>query len=77
MSDLVNQVINKTRKISDATIVTITHDLNSALRIADRIFVLQNGKFIWNGTPDEIFSAKSNYIQQFLDCANVGKKLEM
>jgi len=36
----------------------ITHDLNSALQIGDKIIVLRDGKITWSGKPDKIFDVK-------------------
>ncbi len=49
------------------TIVFITHDLNEALRIADRIVIMRNGEVIQVGTGEEILdNPKNYYIQRFV-----------
>ncbi len=49
------------------TIVCITHDLNEALRIADRIVIMRNGEVIQVGTGEEILdNPKNYYIQRFV-----------
>ena len=54
--------------------LTITHDLNSALQIGDRIIVLRYGKIIWDGSTFDIFDAKDEYIKDFIKAANVNQK---
>jgi glycine betaine/proline transport system ATP-binding protein len=49
------------------TIVFITHDLNEALRIADRIAIMRNGEVIQVGTGEEILeNPKNRYIERFV-----------
>lgn len=38
------------------TIVFISHDLDEAMRIGDRIAIMQNGEVVQVGTPDEILN---------------------
>ena len=48
------------------TIIFITHDLNEALRIGDRIAIMQNGEVVQIGTPDEILNNPANdYVRTF------------
>ncbi|WP_421239477.1 glycine betaine/L-proline ABC transporter ATP-binding protein ProV [Aeromonas enteropelogenes] len=57
------------------TIVFISHDLDEAMRIGDRIAIMQDGQVIQVGTPDEILSQPTNdYVRAFfrgVDLANV------
>lgn len=71
ISDVVNDVILEARKETNATMITITHDLNSALKIADKIFVLHNGVFEWHGNAKDIFSSHNVYTKQFVKAANI------
>jgi phospholipid/cholesterol/gamma-HCH transport system ATP-binding protein len=71
MSEKINNVILATRRVTNATMITITHDLNSAIKISDRIFVLRQGRFIWQGKTNDIFNAEDCYIQEFVRSANV------
>ena len=72
--DVINNTINKTRQKTGAPMLTITHDLNSALQIGDRIVVLRYGEIIWDGSSFDIFDAKEKYIKDFIRAANVNKK---
>ncbi len=48
------------------TIVFISHDLDEAMRIGDRIAIMQNGEVIQVGTPDEILNNPANeYVKTF------------
>ncbi|MBB3322221.1 MULTISPECIES: glycine betaine/L-proline ABC transporter ATP-binding protein ProV [Atlantibacter] len=48
------------------TIVFISHDLDEAMRIGDRIAIMQNGEVVQIGTPDEILNNPANdYVRTF------------
>ncbi|NYT85589.1 quaternary amine ABC transporter ATP-binding protein [Pollutimonas harenae] len=58
------------------TIVFITHDLDEALRLGNRIAILKDGELIQEGTPEDILLAPANdYVQSFLQDVNRGKVL--
>jgi phospholipid/cholesterol/gamma-HCH transport system ATP-binding protein len=49
------------------TVIVVTHELPSAFRIADRIAMLYQGRFLSVGTKDEIRKSENPRIRQFLD----------
>ena len=54
------------------TIVFISHDLDEAIRIGDRIAIMQNGEISQIGTPEEIISNPANdYIKSFFKGVDV------
>lgn len=54
------------------TIVFISHDLDEAMRIGDRIAIMQNGIVVQVGTPDEILQNPANdYVASFFSGVNV------
>jgi len=53
------------RKLGVASIV-VTHEMQSAFRIADRMVLLYRGKIIASGTPDEIRNSPDPVVQQFI-----------
>jgi len=49
------------------TIVFITHDLDEAVRIGNRIAILKDGRLIQVGTPKEIlYSPADDYVDRFV-----------
>ena len=49
------------------TIVFITHDLNEALKLGNRIAIMRDGEIIQEGSPEEIVSAPSDdYVSEFV-----------
>lgn len=67
MSDVINDLIIKSSKSVGATTITITHDIASARKIADRIALLYQGKIIWQGTVKEMNETDNAYISQFIN----------
>jgi phospholipid/cholesterol/gamma-HCH transport system ATP-binding protein len=48
------------------TSVVVTHEMDSAFRIADRMVLLDQGKFIISGTPDEMRDSTDPLVRQFV-----------
>lgn len=65
-SSVINELIRTHVKNLGATALTITHDMNSARYIADRIAMLYEGKIIWVGPAAEIDQCDNHYVQQFI-----------
>ncbi|MGG1396518.1 glycine betaine/L-proline ABC transporter ATP-binding protein ProV [Bacillus salipaludis] len=58
------------------TIVFITHDLDEALRIGDRIALMKDGSIVQIGTPEEILINPSNdYVERFVEDVDLSKVL--
>jgi phospholipid/cholesterol/gamma-HCH transport system ATP-binding protein len=49
------------------TVVVVTHEMPSAFRIADRIAMLHQGKFVSVGTKDDIGTSQDPHVRHFLD----------
>lgn len=48
------------------TSVVVTHEMDSAFRIAHRMVLLDRGKFVASGTPDEMRNSKDPLVRQFV-----------
>ena len=66
MADVINNLIIATVKEVGATTLSITHDLVSARKIADRIAMLYKGKIIWEGPTAQIDTSGNPYVDQFI-----------
>ncbi|MGY2079707.1 quaternary amine ABC transporter ATP-binding protein [Modestobacter sp. SYSU DS0657] len=56
------------------TIVFITHDLNEAMRLGDRIAVMRDGRIVQIGTPEQILeSPADDYVRSFLADVDRGR----
>ena len=66
MADIINDLIVRTVKQVGATTLSITHDMVSARKIADRIAMLYKGKIIWQGPTAEIDRSGNPFVEQFI-----------
>ncbi|MGF1606184.1 MAG: ABC transporter ATP-binding protein [Rhodothalassiaceae bacterium] len=67
MADVINDLIVERVKELGATTVSITHDMASARKIADRIAMLYQGRIIWHGPTDEIDRSGNPFVDQFIN----------
>ncbi len=72
MADVINELICQMNRQLRVTSVTITHDMKSAYKIADRIAMLYLGKILEVGTPEEIRNSPNPIVQQFITGSAVG-----
>lgn len=72
MADVINDLIIDSVKKLGASALTITHDMASARKIADRIAMLYQGKIIWQGTVAEMDKTDNPYVCQFVNGCSKG-----
>ena len=72
MADVINDLIIDLKRKLNVTSLTITHDMASAYKIADRIAMLYKGKIIEVGTPEEIKNSANPIVRQFITGSAVG-----
>jgi phospholipid/cholesterol/gamma-HCH transport system ATP-binding protein len=70
-SRLVDELILETRDRFGVTSVVISHDMTSALKIADHILLLSNGTIVGQGSPSELVGGKSEMANQFLASSGI------
>ncbi|HXO00931.1 MAG TPA: ABC transporter ATP-binding protein [Stellaceae bacterium] len=66
MADVINDLIIKCVREVGATAVSITHDMVSARKIADRVAMLHKGKIIWQGPAGQIDDSNNPFVDQFV-----------
>ena len=66
MADVINDLIVSTVDDLGVTTLSITHDMASARKIADRIAMIYKGKIIWQGPTDQIDHSGNDYVDQFI-----------
>ena len=67
MTAVVDKLTLELTRGAGMTAVVVTHDMTSAFRIATRMIMLNRGKIIAQGTPDEIRSSPNSEVQQFIN----------
>ena len=72
MADVINDLIIESARGLGASTLTITHDMASARKIADRIAMLYQGKIIWSGTVKEMDKSDNPYLRQFISGSSQG-----
>jgi len=71
-ADAINDLIVDLRKKLGVTSVAITHDMQSAYKISDRIAMLYKGEIQEIGTPEQIKSTTNPIVRQFITGSAVG-----
>ena len=66
VASALDDLILRMRDALGMSIVVVTHELDSAFKIADRMTVLDRGKILFIGTPDELRGDQSERIQNLL-----------
>ena len=67
VASALDELILKLREAMGMTIVVVTHELESAFKIADRITVLDRGKILMIGTVEEVRASKNERIYNLLN----------
>jgi phospholipid/cholesterol/gamma-HCH transport system ATP-binding protein len=65
-ADVINELILKLQHELHVTSIVVTHDMNSALKVADRLVMLYEGKLIFDGTPDDIRQTDNDAVRRFV-----------
>ncbi len=74
MSDVINELILRTRRRNGVTSIVVTHDMHTARKVADRVIMLyplsrlqpDEPQIIFDGTPDELEQVRDRRVRQFV-----------
>lgn len=65
--DSLQEEFKKLQKTLNKTIVFVTHDMDEAIKLADRIVILKDGEIVQVGTPDDILRNPANeFVEEFI-----------
>ena len=67
---LIDQLIKTAVKTIGGSAITITHDMASVCRIADKVILIDKQTISWTGTPKEMFNSANKKIQEFIKPIN-------
>jgi phospholipid/cholesterol/gamma-HCH transport system ATP-binding protein len=70
-SRMVDDLIAETRDRFGVTSIVISHDMAGALRIADHIYVLSQGRLVADGSPPELVHGNNQLVQQFFQASGI------
>ena len=82
MSDVINELIIRTRRRNPVTSIVVTHDMNTARKVADRVVMLlplprlddDEPQIIFDGTIQELDTCRDRRVQQFIN-GEAGERL--
>ena len=66
MADIINNLIIQLSEQLGATTITITHDMDSARKIADSVAMIHNGQIIWHDDIGKLDHSDNAYVDQFI-----------
>jgi len=69
-ASLIDDLIKTAVKIVGATAITITHDMASVSRIADKVILIDNQTISWSGTPKQMLKSRNLKIKEFIKSTN-------
>ena len=65
-ADVINKLIRNLQREFHVTGIVVTHDMKSAAEVGDRVLMLWRGRFIADGTPDEIMRSENEHVRRFV-----------
>ena len=71
-TDELAETIEALRKRTGNTTIIVTHDLNFALYLSDRIAMMHQGRIVQIGTPDDIQASNNPLVQRFINTTTKG-----
>ncbi len=67
MAGIINNLIREVVVEMGATTMTITHDMTTVSRVADRVGMLHGGQLGWTGPVDQVETAQDSVLRQFVE----------
>lgn len=65
-ADVINELVLKLKREMSVTSIVVTHDMNSAFKVGDRIVMLHEGRLAFDGTPSEIRASTDPIVRRFV-----------
>ena len=66
-ADLINELISRLQRELRTTTIIVTHDMTSARKVADRIVMLYDGRFIADAAPGDLEHIDSDIVSRFIE----------
>lgn len=65
-SDVINELILKLQRELKVTSIVVTHDMNSAMKVGQRLVMLHEGRIIEDGPPEVFRNARNDIVRRFV-----------
>ncbi|MEM6792769.1 MAG: ABC transporter ATP-binding protein [Acidobacteriota bacterium] len=62
-----DELLIRLKGVFGVTLVVVTHELDSAFKVADRMALMRDGRFAASGTPEQIRASADPWVRRFLD----------
>ncbi len=72
MADVINRLIRSLQQRIGVTSIVVTHDMSSAYHVGDVLAMLNDGKIVFTGTPDETRQTTNPLVRQFIEGSSEG-----
>jgi len=72
MADAIDQLIRSMQERMGVTSIVVTHDMQSAFKVADRMALLNDGRVVFLGTPDDVRTTTDPLVRQFVEGTSEG-----
>lgn len=71
MCERMNDLMLHLKEKLDKTTLMVTHDLNSAFKVTDRIAMLSDGEIVFDGTPEAALKTENTYMKKFIKSSSL------
>ena len=72
LADAISELIRSLQRRLGVTSIVVTHDMAAAYKVADRMAMLDGGRIVFNGTPEEARSTRDPLVRQFIEGSSEG-----
>ncbi|MPL68949.1 putative ribonucleotide transport ATP-binding protein mkl [bioreactor metagenome] len=76
MANTIDRLIISTKRIMGVTSVVVTHHMNSAFKIADRIAMIYDGRIVEVGSADQIKNSDNEIVQRFIKGIKITSRID-
>lgn len=72
LADAISELIRSLQSRLGVTSIVVTHDMAAAYKVADRMAMLDGGRIVFMGTPEETRSTRDPLVRQFIEGSSEG-----
>ncbi|HBC48000.1 MAG TPA: ABC transporter ATP-binding protein, partial [candidate division Zixibacteria bacterium] len=69
----INELIKRVEVETETTIIVVTHDLESAYFVGQKLVLIRDGEVCFEGTPDEFQASNLEFVRMFRTGGKAGK----